>query len=135
MIGKIFNAVFKNNGSINIENVNIENNNKQIHFSAGDSVYIANRKIYINGEEKENLNSYKGKEIKITINGDISGSVEAGNFTTINGNVGGDVDCGNMCTIESDIIKGNIDTGNMSNITAKTIEGKIDCGNMCNISK
>lgn len=128
MIRKIFNAAFKSNGSINIENT-------QINFSSGDNVSIINNKIYINGEEKENLNDYKEKDIKITINGDISGNVEAGNFTTINGNVGGDVDCGNMCTIESDIIKGNIDTGNMSNITAKTIEGKIDCGNMCNISK
>lgn len=128
MISKIFNAIFKSNGSINIENT-------QINFSSGDNVSIVNNKIYINGEEKENLNEYNQKEIKITINGDISGNVEAGNFTTINGNIGGNVDCGNMCTIESDIIKGDVDTGNMSNIKANSIEGDIDCGNMCTISR
>lgn len=132
MMNKIFNAIFKSNGAINIKDNEANNNN--ISISAGDNVSIINGKVYINGEEKDNLTAYKGKEIKISLTGNIYGNVEAGNYFTVNGDIDGDVDCGNMCNINSNTIEGDIDTGNMCNIASDTIEGNIDCGNMCVIT-
>lgn len=133
MFNKLFNGIFKSNGSINISNSTVSSG-RNISISSGDNVCVKNNRVYINGKEVENFDDYKEKEIKITLNGNVCGGLEAGNFLTINGDINGNVDAGNMCEFKSSTIGGDIDCGNMCNITADTIEGSLDCGNMCNVT-
>lgn len=131
MLNKIFKGIFKTAGSINIDSID-----KSFSTNVGDDVYINNRHIYINGEKVESLNDIDNKEIKITINGNITGDdVSIGNFATINGDINGNVDMGNMCTVNSQLTAGDIDCGNMCTIKSNKVLGRINCGNMCNVER
>jgi hypothetical protein len=129
MINRIFKGIFKNKGNIEVSNCDIN-----IDAKPGDEVNIINKKIFINNKEVNNFEDCNEQEIKIIINGDITGkTIEIANFATINGDITGNVDTGNMSTINSKIINGDVDTGNMCDINSDKILGKINCGNMCSI--
>lgn len=89
------------------------------------TVNVINGKVYVNGKQYNNEKTNNKEFVNLIIYGNVS-NVSCGDGITINGDVTGDIEAGSSVNITGNVI-GNIDSGSSVNITGKH-EGTIDAG-------
>lgn len=94
--------------------------NGQTITTNGRNVTIINNKVLVDGKEISDLNKIAGKEINITIDGDV-GKLEIDYCTKVQVN-------GNTQNVKT--TSGDVDVTGDVNGSIQTMSGDVDCGNV-----